>query len=72
MSRDEYSENIFRFSHLLISPIFTQLVDVVLYRQVSISLILKDQSGIICDPAIDIEEVFQAVKQELSYVGKTY
>ena len=63
MSRDEYSENIFRFSHLLISPIFTQLVDVVLYWQVSISLILKDQSGIICDQALDISEVSQAVKR---------
>ena len=37
----------------------------VLYWPVSISQILKDQSGTICDPTLDIEEVSQAVKQEM-------
>ena len=41
------------------------LVEAVLYWPVSILLILKDQSGIICDPTHDIYEVPQASKQEL-------
>ena len=39
-------------------------------RLVSILLILKDQSGIICDPALNIDEVFQAVKQEVIIPNK--
>ena len=35
------------------------------YWPISILLILKDQSGIICDPTLDIGEVSQVDKQEL-------
>ena len=37
------------------------------YWPVSILLILKDQSGIICDPTHDIYEVPQAAKQEADH-----
>ena len=47
---------------ILMIVLVSQLVETML-RPVFISLILKDQSGIICDQALDISEVSQAVKR---------